>query len=200
MAEVSGRDAATTTVDGLARLLAGRRRITVLGTPGGGKSTLARALAARLDLACHHVDDHFWQAGWRPAGADELAARIAALAAGERWLIEGNHVATVADRARRADAVVILDVAWPVSLTRISRRSLAARCGRPTLLPDRVRGEREPWRARLLVCRAAVRFRRRTLPDLLDILDRQLAVGVPVLHLRRSVARQRASAVLTEAR
>jgi adenylate kinase family enzyme len=41
------------------------RRIAVIGTGGGGKSTLCRALGARLELPVREVGEVLWLPGWQ---------------------------------------------------------------------------------------------------------------------------------------
>src|SRR5689334_13741303 len=44
------------------------RRVLVDGMMGSGKSTFARALAARTGLPLIHLDLHYWKPGWvRPS-------------------------------------------------------------------------------------------------------------------------------------
>ena len=49
-------------------------RIAVIGKAGGGKSTLARALAARHGLPYVEVDALLWRDGWQAAPVDEYEA------------------------------------------------------------------------------------------------------------------------------
>jgi adenylate kinase family enzyme len=41
-------------------------RIAVIGNAGGGKSTLARALASRRRLPYVEIDALLWRGGWHP--------------------------------------------------------------------------------------------------------------------------------------
>jgi adenylate kinase family enzyme len=41
------------------------KRVVVIGNSGGGKSTLARRVAAQLDCPHVEVDSLLWQPGWR---------------------------------------------------------------------------------------------------------------------------------------
>jgi len=88
------------------------QRVSVVGTSGSGKSTLARELARRLGASWLELDSVYHLADWTPLDAAEFRARVAAVAAGERWVIDGNY-STVRDLVwARADTVV-----WLVRLT-----------------------------------------------------------------------------------
>lgn len=54
-------------------------RILVIGNAGGGKSVLARKLAARRGLPYREIDAIVWRLGWIAARHDEHDAAHAAL-------------------------------------------------------------------------------------------------------------------------
>ena len=82
------------------------RRIMVVGASGSGKSTVARAIGERLDLPVIHLDAEFWRPGWIESDHDDFCRRVAMLATGDRWVIDGQYSVTWAPRAARADAIV----------------------------------------------------------------------------------------------
>lgn len=88
------------------------QRVLVDGMMGSGKSTFARALAARTDLPLIHLDTHYWRPGWVRPSDDEWRCRQRALLAGEAWIIDGNYNETLALRLERADTLVFLDTPW----------------------------------------------------------------------------------------
>ena len=59
------------------------QRVMVIGSPGAGKSTFARAIAERLGLPLIHLDAEYWQAGWVEPPADEWRGRVVELVAGD---------------------------------------------------------------------------------------------------------------------
>ncbi len=65
-------------------------RIAVIGCSGGGKSTLARQLGARLALPVVHLDVLFWLPGWKESDNDGFHAKLAGALAGGRWISDGN--------------------------------------------------------------------------------------------------------------
>src|SRR5262245_35322372 len=90
-------------------------RISIVGPPGAGKTTLARALAERLGVQHLKTDAAYWRPGWRAAPTAEVRAWLEEACAAERWVIDGNF-----DNDRdvywgRADLIVWLD--FPVVLT-----------------------------------------------------------------------------------
>ena len=103
-------------------MLAGRRRILVIGAGGAGKSTFARALAARTGLPVVHLDRHYWQAGWRPTPDEDWIPQVERLCAEDSWIMDGNFGGTLELRLRRADAVVFFDLPRAACLAGVLRR------------------------------------------------------------------------------
>lgn len=83
----------------------------IIGNAAGGKSTLARTLAARRDLPLVEMDRLLWQKGWQLAPADVYARRHAEAIAAERWVIEGlGSQDSIAPRMSRATEIVLIDL------------------------------------------------------------------------------------------
>jgi len=99
-------------------------RIAVHGASGSGKSTLARTLSARLGLPRTELDALFHQPGWTELATDEFRDRVATVAAGERWVVEGNY-RQVRDLVwARAELVVVLDLPRWTVMRRLLGRTL----------------------------------------------------------------------------
>ncbi len=64
-------------------------RIAVVGISGSGKSTFAKALAARTGLPLLSGDQLDWLPHWGVRPDAELSALHAEWIAGPRWIIEG---------------------------------------------------------------------------------------------------------------
>lgn len=119
-------------------------RIAIIGCGGAGKTTLARQLTAILAIEATHLDLLFWQAGWIAPPDDEWRQRVEALAAGERWILDGNYGGTMELRLAAADTIIFLDTPRLVCLARVVRRYLR-HLNRPRL--DRAAGcdEKLDW-------------------------------------------------------
>jgi adenylate kinase family enzyme len=97
----------------------------VVGQPGSGKSTFARALGLRTGLPVVHIDQIHWQAGWVERSRAEKTRLCREVEAGERWIFEGGHSATWPERVARADLLVWLDRPVGLRLWRVLWRTLA---------------------------------------------------------------------------
>ncbi len=100
------------------------RRIVIIGTSGAGKTSLARALAARLGLPHVELDALFWGPNWSEAPRDVLRVRVARALAAEGWVVDGNYSAVRDLIWPHADTLIWLDYPLPLVLARLTRRTL----------------------------------------------------------------------------
>jgi len=113
-----------------------------VGTPGSGKTTLAKALAAARGLHHLEIDALYHQPDWTPLPHDELRRQVAtALDGADAWVIDGNYHDALGDLATgRADTVVWLDLPRRTVMWRVSTRTVRRAVTREALW----NGNREP--------------------------------------------------------
>lgn len=99
-------------------------RILVYGVTGSGKTTMAREIAARTGLPWHEIDDLTWEPGWVVVPVDEQRRRVAAICAGERWILDTAYGAWLEVPLERVQLIVALDYPRWRSLWRLIRRTL----------------------------------------------------------------------------
>jgi adenylate kinase family enzyme len=120
-------------------------RIVVIGTPGAGKTTLARRIAGQLGLPHIELDAINWQPGWRDLTRHDPAlfvSRVVEAIQAEAWVADGNYGPVRDQLWRRATHLVWLDYSRPVIMRRVILRSLR----RVLLRTELWAGNRERWR------------------------------------------------------
>jgi len=110
------------------------QRILVIGSPGAGKSTLARRLSRRLDLPLIHLDREYFGPAWAQPERPIWRERVAGLVARPQWVMDGNYRSTFDLRVPRATAIVWLDLPRWRCLANVTWRVLRSYgSGRPDL-------------------------------------------------------------------
>lgn len=126
------------------------RRIVVVGTSGCGKTYVAQALAARLNIPYICNDALIWRANWVPTPADEKLKLFEEALAQPVWTFDGNigSMRSPEDQlvGRRMDTLIWLD---------LPRREVWRRVFSRTVRRIRTRellwhGNRETWRTAFL--------------------------------------------------
>jgi adenylate kinase family enzyme len=118
------------------------RRVSVVGVSGAGKSTLARALARSLAVPHVELDSIYHQADWAPLPDEQFAERVAAAAAADGWVIDGNYSVARPLVWARADTVIWIDLPRRTVMRRLVWRTIRRVAGRQELW----NGNRERWR------------------------------------------------------
>lgn len=118
------------------------RKVSVVGTSGSGKTTLAAALAPKLGVPHVELDSIYHQPDWTPLPEEEYRQRVAEIAAGPGWVIDGNYSAVRDLVWAEADTVVVLAYPRQLVMRRIVSRSLR----RVVTGEVMWNGNRERWR------------------------------------------------------
>jgi adenylate kinase family enzyme len=155
-------------------------RVTIIGNSGGGKSRLARRLAARHGLSHYEVDALLWRPGWVLAPAEDYAAAHAALIAGARWVIDGlGRRDSIAARLARADTIMLIDMPLWMHFWLAAERQIAAAQGAVTHPPG---GITEPLLTKSLF-RTIAEVDRDWMPEIRALVAASERRGATVIRL-----------------
>ncbi|WP_418222752.1 adenylate kinase [Clostridium isatidis] len=98
------------------------KKIIIIGSPGAGKSTFARALSKKTEIPVTYIDRLFWNDDKSVVAREILEARIREVISKKEWIIDGNYKDTLPMRLEACDKVFLLDYPLEVCLEGIASR------------------------------------------------------------------------------
>jgi adenylate kinase family enzyme len=101
------------------------KRVIVIGCPGSGKTTLAKALAEKTGLPLIHLDKIQWTGDWQCLRGEDFDRILLNEMDRPCWIIDGNYNRTLPMRLRHCDTVIYLDYPTVVSLSGALRRVIS---------------------------------------------------------------------------
>ena len=86
-------------------------RTAIVGNAGGGKSTLARKIAASSGARHTEIDELLWQEGWVETPVDVFRRRHADVIGEDKWVIDGlGPMDLLPERLGRATDIILIDM------------------------------------------------------------------------------------------
>lgn len=98
------------------------KKVLIIGCPGGGKSTFARALHQRTALPLYYMDRLFWREDKTHLEREEFFHRIREVIRKDAWILDGNYSSSLELRLEACDTVFFLDYDLQTCLDGIARR------------------------------------------------------------------------------
>lgn len=84
------------------------KKVSIIGGPGTGKSTLANNIGKVLDVPIYHLDGICHFANWEPRDKKERDEIILSKINEPKWVIEGTYTSTLPNRIENSDLVIFL--------------------------------------------------------------------------------------------
>ncbi len=135
----------------------------MIGPTGSGKTTFARALAAKLGVPHIELDALFWQPHWVESSADELRARVEPDLAHDGWVVDGNYSGKLGTLVLdHADEIVWLDLPLRTTWPRLLRRTVRRLCTREVICGANRESFRQAFLSRESILLYSLRTYRRT--------------------------------------
>ena len=94
----------------------------MIGCPGSGKSTFAKALQQATGLPLFHLDMLYWNADRTTVEKEVFRQRLAQVLRQPAWIIDGNYASTMELRLQECDTVFFLDYPVEICLEGIRER------------------------------------------------------------------------------
>lgn len=174
-------------IEDAAERISSASRIMVVGSSGGGKSTLSRTLAERFGLEYQSIDkDVRFLSGWAQRSKAEQFAILKRLIIRERWVMDGSNPSTFDLRLPRTDIVIWVRMPRWVCLLGVARR-VSRYYG--TVRPEMAPGCPEPLPNREFLS-YIWNFEKETTPIFLRNFDRY-GPNVPIFQLKSRAETQR---------
>ena len=98
------------------------KKVIVIGCPGSGKSTFARALHNKTGIPLYHLDMMYWNADKTTVEKSVFRERLSVVLEKDEWIIDGNYGSTMELRMAACDTVIFLDYPLDVCLDGIRDR------------------------------------------------------------------------------
>lgn len=92
------------------------QKVIIIGCPGAGKSTFARALRDVTKLSLYYLDMIWHKPDKTNVTREEFDARLNQVLQGDKWIIDGNYLRTLEVRLAACDTVFFLDYPLDVCL------------------------------------------------------------------------------------
>ena len=103
------------------------KKIIVIGCPGAGKSTFARALSIRTGIPLFYLDMIWHKEDRTNISRDQFDQRLGRIMSEDSWIIDGNYQRTMEWRIKECDTVFLLDFPTDVCLEGAQNRVGKAR-------------------------------------------------------------------------
>ncbi len=103
------------------------KRVLIIGSPGAGKSTLAKRLHNKTGLKLLHLDMFYHLPNWNEPSKENWLKTVIKLVQSERWIMDGNYGGTMDLRLGRCDTVVWLDYPRLICTWRVLKRTFLYR-------------------------------------------------------------------------
>lgn len=92
-------------------------KVLVIGCPGAGKTTFARALRDRTGLPLYYLDRLWHKPDKTTVSRDAFDAALTTILQSDRWILDGNYSRTLPRRLEACDTVFLFDLPVETCLT-----------------------------------------------------------------------------------
>lgn len=156
------------------------QKVIIVGCPGGGKSTFARALHNELGIPLYHLDLLYWKADRTVVPKSVFIEKLQNIIKEDRWIIDGNYGSTMEMRMKACDTVFFLDYPMDVCFAGIASRRGKRRADMPWI-------EKSDEDAEFISF--IKNFNTDSRPDVIELLKKYQEKNIVVFHSREEAGK-----------
>lgn len=162
-------------------------RVLIVGCPGAGKSTFARALAKKTKLPLYHLDYYYHQKQYNyESNKQAWITKVQQLAAKDRWIIEGNYHSSYEQRIPKSDTLIFMDMPPWLSTWSVLKRRVQYRNKKRDEMPDEWKEKLDPFFFKYVLL-----FRIKSRKNVTDGIEKYKHNNLNIIHFKtRKVAYQ----------
>ena len=94
----------------------------MIGSPGAGKSTFAKALQKVTGLPLYHLDLVWYKEDATRLSREEFDSQLVEILKKDKWILDGNYQRTLEMRLKACDTVILLDYPTEICLEGLKSR------------------------------------------------------------------------------
>ena len=102
-------------------------KVSIIGGPSSGKSTLAENLGKKLNLPITHMDAINYNTGWEEVDAQKRDEIYRQIIKEDKWLMDGTYMDTLQERMKASDLIIFLDYSTIAKVLGILKRAIKYR-------------------------------------------------------------------------
>ena len=84
-------------------------KISIVGGPGTGKTTLANNIGKELNLPIYHLDEKNYLENWVQRDEKERDKVFLEIANKDKWIMDGTYKSTLAKRMQKSEMIIFLN-------------------------------------------------------------------------------------------
>ncbi len=156
------------------------KRVSIVGCPGAGKSTFARALHKKTNLPLYPLDFYFHQKEFNYENNKHAwVDKVGELTSGDSWIVEGNYGSSYEHRIPKSDTLIFLDMPTLLSIWSVLKRRLEYRNKKRQEMPDQWKEKIDPTFFKYVVL-----FRIKSRKDVLNGIEKYKHDDLEILHFK----------------
>jgi len=156
------------------------KRITIVGSPGAGKSTFAKALAKKTHIPLHHLDFYYHQKKFDYENDKQAWLRkLHELTSGDTWIIEGNYGSSYGQRIPKSDTLIFMDMPASLSIWSVLKRRVQYRKRRRSEMPAEWKEKIDP-----IFFKYVLLFRVKSRKDVVDGIEKYKHNNLEIVHFK----------------